>query len=592
MSPVRIRLIRRFTDAWARLRPLVHARPRQLVLLAVRAVIAGFLEAGVLVVLVQIAFTISSGDDKIEVVLGPLGSVTFTLTSLFLIALGLGILRLVVQVADSRLASRISAEALVTLRREVTTAYEASSWPRQAEEREGSFQEVVGGHTARVAGAVLVLAGALSAGFNLLALLASAIIVDAIAAMTIVVGVSALFFILRPLARRSRASSKAIGELSIDLGQSVNDLVRLSQEIKVHHLGEERARAVGATIDAGGAAYFRNQVLGRSVPAIYQAAAMVLIISTLAGINAADITSVRSLGAIVLMLVRALSYGQTLQSAYQSIGDLLPYADRVTEAIDSYQDATPVAGTTRIERIEGIRFDAVSFTYPDQRDALEDVSFTLGPGECLGVVGPSGAGKSTLTQILLGLRQPTSGAVTVNGIAQTDLDPAAWFARIGFVPQDPQLIEGTVADNIAFFRDGPTRDEIVAAATLAQLHTEIEALPEGYDTPIGPRHQTVSGGQRQRLCLARAVLERPDLLILDEPTSALDLRSEHLVHQTLGEMAEDLMVVVIAHRLSTLNICDRIMVLEDGSVRGLLPAAELEQQNDFFREVVALANLR
>jgi ABC-type multidrug transport system fused ATPase/permease subunit len=563
-----------------------------MLLLAVRAVMAGFLEAGVLVVMVQIAFTISSGDDKIEVGLGPLGSVTFTLTQLFLIALALGILRLTVQVADSRLASRISANALITLRREVTAAYEASTWPRQAQEREGSFQEVVGGHTARVASAVLVLAGALSAGFNLLALLASAILVDAIAAMTIVVGVSALFFILRPLARRSRASSKAIGELSIDLSQSVNDLVRLSQEIKVNHLGRERAEAVGATIDAGGEAYYRNQLLGRSVPAIYQAAAMVLIITTLAGINAADITSVRSLGAIVLMLVRALSYGQTLQSAYQSIGDLLPYADRVTEAIDSFEAATPLEGTTAIDRIEGIAFDHVSFRYSDTREALEDVTFSMAPGQCLGVIGPSGAGKSTLTQILLGLRSPTTGTVTVNGTPQADLDPAAWFARVGFVPQDPQLIEGTVADNIGFFRSGPTRDEIVAAAKLAQLHAEIEALPEGYDTPIGPRHQTVSGGQRQRLCLARAVVTNPDLLILDEPTSALDLRSEHLVHEALGELAEDLMVVVIAHRLSTLNICDRIMVLEDGKVRGLLPPAELEQQNDFYREVVALANLR
>ena len=160
------------------------------------------------------------------------------------------------------------------------------------------------------------------------------------------------------------------------------------------------------------------------------------------------------------------------------------------------------------------------------------------------------------------------------------------------MPQDPQLVEATVAENIRFFRPDPSDEDLVAVAKLAHLHDEIEALPQGYDTPIGPRHQTVSGGQRQRLCLARALLGRPDLLILDEPTSALDLRSEHLVHQSLAELSEERMVVVIAHRLSTLNICDRIMVLEEGRIRGLLPAAELEQQNDFFREVVALANLR
>jgi ABC-type multidrug transport system fused ATPase/permease subunit len=588
----RFRLIRRFTDAWARLRPLVQARPTQMLTLAVRAVVAGFLEAGVLVVMVQIAFTISAGESDVEVGLGPFGSVSFSLGQLFLIALGLGILRFAVQVADSRLASRLSARALVTLRRDLTAAFTASSWPRQAEEREGAFQELVGGHTGRVAGAVLVLAGACSAGFNLLALLVSAILVDALAAVTIVIGVGALFFVLRPLARRSRASSKLMGEIALDQGQATNDLVRLSQEIKVHDIGDERVGAIGATIEAGGEAYYRNQFLGRSVPAIYQAAAMVLIISTLAAINAADITNVRSLGAIVLMLVRALSYGQTLQSAYQSIGDLLPYADRVSEALDSFRAAVVPDGETRIQRIEHLRFDDVSFSYEDGRQALDEVSFTLGHGQCLGIVGPSGAGKSTLTQILLGLRRPTTGSVTVNELAQADVETASWFARVGFVPQDPQLIEGTVAENVVFHREGYDREDVVRAARLAQLHDEIDALPQGYDTPIGPRHHTVSGGQRQRLCLARALLARPDLLILDEPTSALDLRSEALVHQTLAEMAEDLLVVVIAHRLSTLNICDRIMVLEDGRVRGLLPPAELEQQNDFYREVVALANLR
>jgi ABC-type multidrug transport system fused ATPase/permease subunit len=560
--------------------------------LAIRAVVAGFLEAGVLVVMVQIAFTISAGDSDVEVGLGPFGSVSFSLGQLFLIALGLGVLRFTVQLADSRLAARLSARALVVLRRDLTAAFTASSWPRQAEEREGSFNELVGGHAGRVAGAVLVLAGACSAGFNLLALLVSAILVDALAAVTIVVGVGALFFVLRPLARRSRATSKLMGEIALDQGQATTDLVRLSQEIKVHDVGDEETEAIGSVIDAAGEAYFRNQFLGRSVPAIYQAAAMVLIIATLAGINAADITNVRSLGAIVLLLVRALSYGQTLQSAYQSIGDLLPYADRVSEAMASFHASVVPDGDVRLDRIEQLRFDDVSYRYEDGRQALDEVGFTLGHGECLGIIGPSGAGKSTLTQLLLGLRRPTTGEVTVNGHPQSDLETAGWFSRVGFVPQDPQLIEGTVADNILFHRDGFDRDDVVRAARLAQLHGEIEALPQGYDTPIGPRQHSVSGGQRQRLCLARALLGRPDLLILDEPTSALDLRSEALVHQTLGDMAEDLLVVVIAHRLSTLNICDRIMVLEEGRVRGLLPPAELEQQNEFFREVVALANLR
>ncbi len=582
----------RFAEAWRRVAPLTGGSVRQLAVLAVRSVITGFLEAGVLIVMVQVAFALSTETDHIDVGLGPLGEATFGLRELFAIAVVLGVARLVIQLLDARLSSRMSTDALVRLRIELLTAFEAASWARQAAMREGRFQEVLAGQTAQVASAVLTIAGALSTAFNLLALLVSALIVDARAAATIVVGVGTLFLLLRPIARRSRATSASYGASSVDLGQEVNDLVRLAQEVTVHHVGAERTEAVGDTIRSGADAYYKNQLLGRAVPAVYQGAAMLLIIGSLAIIHAADVAEIQSLGAIVLMLMRSLSYGQSLQSAYQRIGDLVPFADRVSATLDTLLAEPAPTGTRSLDRIHEVRFERVSFSYGERGEALNEVTFDLGAGSCLGVVGPSGAGKSTLIQLLLGLRAPTAGAVLVDGIDLSDIDRGDWYRRIGFVPQDPQLFEGTVADNIRFFRPWASDAEVEAAAAVAHLDAEIEALPQAYETPIGPRHQTVSGGQRQRLCLARAVLARPDLLILDEPTSALDLRSEHLVHEALGELGQDRLVVVIAHRLSTLNICDRIMVLEEGRVRGLLPAAELEQQNDFFREVVALANLR
>ncbi len=588
----RLAFWRRYRAAWARLGPLAGARPRLLVLLSVQGVLAGFLEAGVLVVMVQVAFAISSDSDKIEVGLGPFGHQTFTLLALFLIATGLGVARLLVQLADARLASRMSRETLTRLRHDLIATYESATWPRQAEEREGHFQEVVGGHAAQIASAVLTISGTLSTAFNLLALVVSALLVDAVAAVTIVVGVGTMFFLLRPVARRSRISSAEHGRLALQLSQSVNDHVRLSQEIKVHHVESAWRDTVGETIEANGRAYQFNQFLARAVPAVYQAAAMTLVIGTLAAINAADVTEVQALGAIVLLLFRALAYGQGLQSSYQRLGDLVPYADRLIATTTILATDRVPDGTVPVERISSVVFNDVSFTYGDQREALHEVNFTLEPGQCLGVVGPSGAGKSTLIQLLLGLRTPTSGTVCIGDHPLSELDPGDWYSRVGFVPQDPQLVEGTVAENIRFYRPDVTAADIEEVTRLAHLHDEVMGLPQGYDTPIGPRHQTVSGGQRQRLCLARALLCRPDLLILDEPTSALDLRSEHLVHQTLNELADERLVVVIAHRLSTLNICDRIMVLEEGRVRGLLPAAELEQQNDFFREVVALANLR
>ena len=197
---------------------------------------------------------------------------------------------------------------------------------------------------------------------------------------------------------------------------------------------------------------------------------------------------------------------------------------------------------------------------------LRDVSFRVAPGEVVAIVGPSGAGKSTLFQLALRFYDPTSGAVALDGVDISTLDPASLRAEIALVPQDAFIFGASVADNIAYGAPGATRAAVVAAAKQAAAHGFIAALPQGYDTELGERGVTLSGGERQRIAIARAILKDAPALLLDEATSALDAESEILVQGALETLMKGRTTLVIAHRLATIVNAHRILVIDAGSV--------------------------
>jgi ATP-binding cassette subfamily B protein len=210
----------------------------------------------------------------------------------------------------------------------------------------------------------------------------------------------------------------------------------------------------------------------------------------------------------------------------------------------------------------------VTFAYPGRPDmpALKNFSLKVKPGERVALVGPSGAGKSTVFRLLLRFYDPQDGVVTVDGVDVRDADPAAVRARMALVAQDSPLFSGSAFDNIAFGREGAGLDEVRAAARAAQAQGFIEALPQGFDTPVGERARALSGGQRQRLAIARALVREAPILLLDEATSALDAENERQVQQALDEAMTGRTTIVIAHRLATVLKADRIVVMDQGRV--------------------------
>jgi ATP-binding cassette subfamily B protein len=215
-----------------------------------------------------------------------------------------------------------------------------------------------------------------------------------------------------------------------------------------------------------------------------------------------------------------------------------------------------------------VSFNDVRFAYP-MRPAilvLNGVSFSVRRGEKVAIVGPSGAGKSTIFHLILRFYDPVSGAISVDGVPLTELDPSVLRRRIAVVPQDPVVFSASVGDNIRFGRPDASGAQVAQAAELALASEFVARLPQQYDTPVGERGVTLSGGQRQRIAIARAILRDAPLLLLDEATSSLDAESERLVKAALETLMADRTTLVIAHRLATVLSCDRILVLDAGRI--------------------------
>jgi ATP-binding cassette subfamily B protein/subfamily B ATP-binding cassette protein MsbA len=213
-----------------------------------------------------------------------------------------------------------------------------------------------------------------------------------------------------------------------------------------------------------------------------------------------------------------------------------------------------------------IRYEGVSFGYEPGRPVLKKVSLEARPGEVIAIVGPTGAGKTTLVNLLVRFFDPWTGRITVDGEDLRSFQYRSVREQVALVLQEPFIFPYTVAENIAYGRPDASREEIEAAAKAANADAFVQALPNGYDTVIGERGATLSGGEKQRLSMARAFLKDAPVLILDEPTSALDARTEGLLLDALERLMEGRLTFIIAHRLSTIRHADRILVLDHGEI--------------------------
>jgi ATP-binding cassette subfamily B protein len=260
-------------------------------------------------------------------------------------------------------------------------------------------------------------------------------------------------------------------------------------------------------------------------------------------------------------MVQLLGVGVDIQSSLELFGRIFEYLDLPVDIAEPAHPVTP-------ERIRGeVRLNSVGFSYPGtDKPALEDINAIVPAGRSLAIVGETGSGKTTLSYLIPRLYDVTAGSVTIDGVDVRDMSFDTLSAAVGVVSQETYLLHASVAENLRFAKPDATDAELVAAATVAQIHDHLQALPDGYDTVVGERGYRFSGGEKQRLAIARAVLRDPAVLVLDEATSALDTQTEQAVQEAIDAASAGRTTITIAHRLSTIRNADEIVVLDHGKI--------------------------
>lgn len=573
---------------WSEVKALLGRYRGQVAALGLASVVAGFSESGVLAILAQSAAALVNHTSRIHLDLGLL-QLHATVGGLLAAGVALALIRLGLQIVIALVPARLGDDAQARLRHELFSAFIGASWDQQSRDREGHLQELLTNQLTAAVESATAAAALIVSLLTFVVLVFSALALNVYAALLVLVTAVALSALLRPLGGLGQRRAQALSQAYMAHAGGVNEAVRLAEE--THVFGVEAAQR-GHIDDLIGAIRGPNvkvRFISRLVPGIYQSLIYLFVVIALICLYAIGTAHVASLGAVVLLLVRAGAYGQQSQSSVQVLRQSQPYVERLQEALGRYHASRPVTGELALNRVDKLGFENVTYSYGRGRPALLDVTFEVQTGDAIGIVGPSGAGKSTLVQILLGLRDPDLGAYLVNGVPAPDYDRADWRTRFAYVPQEPRLLHASVSDNIRFYRqidDGAVEQ----AARLAGIHDEILDWPTGYETLIGPRADAISGGQQQRICLARALAAKPEVLVLDEPTSALDPRAEQVIQESLIGLKDKLTLFIVAHRMSTLDICERVMVVVDGRLQAFDRIDELRRNNAYYKSAISLAS--
>lgn len=421
-----------------------------------------------------------------------------------------------------------------------------------------------------------------------LGMLAVAFVLEPLASLGLVVALLAFSVLFRPMRERIRLVSKVSLKWQERSTRSIAELESAKREADIYGVAETLSGRTGDRLRSEALSRRGTLLIKSIISPLYVASTYGAVLMALFVLARFSSDSFSSMGPVLLIVLRSLSYGQSIQQAGATWSTFTPLMSRIDDSRKVLVESQRVENGLCVGEISSIKFDQASFEYRSQGNVtIYPTDLMISRGEKICIVGPSGAGKSTLAMLLLGVLVPTDGRVLINDVPVSDVSPQSLAKTVAFVPQSPTLISGTIADNVRFFRSNISDQDVMSALSRCGLLTEVVALEDGIDANIFRFEKQLSGGQIQRLALARAIVCDPTLLVLDEPTSAVDMPSEKKLIDAITTLPSNPAVVIVSHRLYALSRVDRLIVIEQGRLTGDGSPNVVRKENSYVRGITA-----
>ncbi len=507
---------------------------------------------------------ITAGVQKLFSVLG----VPFQFQYLLIAIAGLFMFRAVALIGFSTVRARIAANFIRVETEFLLRHTLRAGWPYLRGEKAGYLQNSIFWDVRRTSNLLDVVAQSVQSWSGCLVYLIVALnISPMITSVTVLGGVVFLLF-FRPLIKKTQrlaeTTSTSEKQFTSHLIESLGGL----KTIKAYGTETSVANAGTSSLYALTDAYARSAMVQSIGTTLVQPFSIIFVLGMFALSYLTGSFNLASFAATFYLIQKIFTYLQSGQASLHSISELIPFAKNLItlrETLDKEQEVV-AESEVPFSFKDAITFENVSFSYEEGTPTLSEISLTIQKGGVLALIGPSGGGKTSIADLLLRLMTPNAGRLLIDGKPVEAVGLNEWRKGVGYVTQDPFLINGTVRENIRFYRSHIPDADIEEAARKANILETILELSDGFETNIGERGVLLSGGQRQRVALARVLAGHPQVLVLDEATSALDIDSERMVHEAIRTLRGSMTVLVIAHRLSTVEDADRICVVEKGRI--------------------------
>lgn len=477
-------------------------------------------------------------------------------------------------------------------RRELFSLTFAATWPYLSKQKLGFLEQVLTTDTSNSSNLLLHLGSIIPIVVSILVYSILAVNVSwVVAVLTLFVG-AVIFLIFKPIFYKNRKYSEEMSATNKESSHFVNESILGLKTIKATHVEDKVINKANAYFERMKDLFIKIILIRGTINVSLQPIGLVYILAIFAFFYKFLEFNLAYFAILVFAINRVFGQIQSLQGLLHYITSEEPYLAAINKyQSDVIKNKERDAGTAGFKFEKELSLQDVSFAYREGK-TLSDVSFHIAKGEMVGLIGPSGSGKTTIVDLLLRLYYPQAGKITLDGIDISEVNLDEWRNNIGYVSQDMFLMNDTVENNIKFYNEGLTHEEIVEAARQADIYDFIQTLPQRFDTSVGERGTSLSGGQRQRIVLARILARKPKVLILDEATSALDNESELQIQKVIEGLRGKLTVLAIAHRLSTVMDCDRLLVLENGKiVEQGAPHELLKNKDSYFYKVYNIREL-